>query len=84
MLSEGEGQMLVLFQPAGSMEEFFHAMSKNFGKDIPRQTDKEVMRKLWGRTWHGDRRTAARGLILTDNDILRIGIAPANAPGFEP
>jgi len=47
MVSEGEGQMLVLFQPAGSMEEFFHAISTNFGKDIPKQTDREAMRKLW-------------------------------------
>lgn len=35
MVSEGAGQMLVLFQPAGSMEDFFHAMAK-FGPDAPR------------------------------------------------
>src|SRR3982751_5991120 len=34
MTSEGEGQMLVLFQPAGSMEDFFHEMSK-LGPAIP-------------------------------------------------
>jgi quercetin dioxygenase-like cupin family protein len=28
MISEGEGQMLLLFQPAGSMEDFFLQMSK--------------------------------------------------------
>ncbi len=28
MVSEGEGQMLVLFQPAGSMEDFFREMKK--------------------------------------------------------
>jgi len=30
--SDGEGQMLVLFQPAGSMEDFFKQMTK-FGKE---------------------------------------------------
>ncbi|MGD1032235.1 MAG: cupin domain-containing protein [Opitutaceae bacterium] len=34
MTSDGEGQMLVLFQPAGSMEDFFRQMGK-LGKDIP-------------------------------------------------
>lgn len=33
MTSAGEGQMLVLFQPAGSMEDFFHQMSK-LGQDV--------------------------------------------------
>ncbi len=44
-ISEGEGQMLVLFQPAGSMEDFFKQMSK-FGKEIlPNQ--EVVMKQLW-------------------------------------
>jgi mannose-6-phosphate isomerase-like protein (cupin superfamily) len=47
MVSEGEGQMLILFQPAGRMEEFFHAISTGFGKDIPKQAEREAMRKLW-------------------------------------
>lgn len=47
MVSEGVGQMLVLFQPAGSMEDFFHAMSASFGSNIPGQDQKEAMRKLW-------------------------------------
>jgi mannose-6-phosphate isomerase-like protein (cupin superfamily) len=34
-IDEGEGQMLVLFQPAGSMEDFFEQMSK-MGKNIPK------------------------------------------------
>jgi quercetin dioxygenase-like cupin family protein len=34
-ISEGEGQMLVLFQPAGSMQDFFKQMSK-LGKAIPK------------------------------------------------
>jgi quercetin dioxygenase-like cupin family protein len=34
MISEGQGQMLVLFQPAGSMEDFFLQLSK-IGKEIP-------------------------------------------------
>jgi len=43
--SDGEGQMLVLFQPAGSMEDFFKQMAK-FGKEIvPNQ--EVVMRQLW-------------------------------------
>ncbi len=45
MVSEGEGQMLVLFQPAGSMENFFLEMSK-FGKGIP-QNQEVVMKQLW-------------------------------------
>jgi len=32
-ISEGEAQMLVLFQPAGSMEDFFKQMSK-LGKSV--------------------------------------------------
>lgn len=45
MVSEGEGQMLVLFQPAGSMEDFFKQMTK-FGKGIvPNQ--EVVMKQLW-------------------------------------
>ena len=49
MTSEGVGQMLVLFQPAGQMEEFFHAMAK-FGKKIP--TNQEA---IWKQLWldHG-------------------------------
>lgn len=44
-ISDGEGQMLVLFQPAGSMEDFFKQMSK-FGKEIlPNQ--EVVMKQLW-------------------------------------
>jgi quercetin dioxygenase-like cupin family protein len=44
-ISEGEGQMLVLFQPAGSMEDFFKQMSK-LGKEIvPNQ--EVVMKQLW-------------------------------------
>ncbi|HEY3756777.1 MAG TPA: cupin domain-containing protein [Opitutaceae bacterium] len=44
MLSEGQGRMLVLFQPAGSMEDFFHGMSR-ISPNIPK--DQEVFRHLW-------------------------------------
>lgn len=45
MTSDGEGQMLVLFQPAGSMEDFFKQMAR-FGKEIlPNQ--EHVMKQLW-------------------------------------
>lgn len=44
-ISEGEGQMLILFQPAGSMEDFFLQMSK-LGREIP-QNQEVVMKKLW-------------------------------------
>ncbi|HEX3731006.1 MAG TPA: cupin domain-containing protein [Opitutaceae bacterium] len=44
MVSEGPGQVLVLFQPAGSMEDFFHAMSR-LGPNIPK--DQEVLRRIW-------------------------------------
>jgi mannose-6-phosphate isomerase-like protein (cupin superfamily) len=46
MVSEGEGQMLVLFQPAGSMEDFFHAMATTFGQGIPAGQE-AAMRRLW-------------------------------------
>jgi len=45
MTSDGEGQMLVLFQPAGSMEDFFKQMSK-LGSDIPKNQE-TVMKQLW-------------------------------------
>jgi quercetin dioxygenase-like cupin family protein len=45
MISEGEGQMLVLFQPAGTMEDFFRQMAR-FGREIPRDQE-SVMRQLW-------------------------------------
>jgi quercetin dioxygenase-like cupin family protein len=43
MTSEGEGQMLVLFQPAGSMEDFFLQMSR-LGKEIPKNMETELKR----------------------------------------
>jgi|SRR5579859_1310445 len=45
MVSEGEGQMLVLFQPAGSMEDFFKQMTK-FGKGIPANQE-SALKQLW-------------------------------------
>ena len=44
-VSEDEGQMLVLFQPAGSMEDFFFQMSK-LGKEIP-QNQETALKRLW-------------------------------------
>jgi mannose-6-phosphate isomerase-like protein (cupin superfamily) len=44
-ISEGEAQMIVLFQPAGSMEDFFKQMSK-FGSSIPKDQEK-VFKDLW-------------------------------------
>jgi mannose-6-phosphate isomerase-like protein (cupin superfamily) len=43
--SEGTGQMFVLFQPAGSVEDFFLQMSK-LGKDIPKDQEKNL-KELW-------------------------------------
>ncbi|MBS1563887.1 MAG: cupin domain-containing protein [Bacteroidetes bacterium] len=43
--SEGEAQMLVLFQPAGSMEDFFLQMAK-LGTDVPKDQEKRL-RELW-------------------------------------
>lgn len=37
-VSDEEGQMLVLFQPAGSMEDFFHQVAK-LGKEIPKDQE---------------------------------------------
>lgn len=45
MTSDGEGQMLVLFQPAGSMEDFFKQMSK-FGSGIPKNQE-TLLKQLW-------------------------------------
>ncbi|MGC3945674.1 MAG: cupin domain-containing protein [Chryseolinea sp.] len=44
-VSEGEGQMLVLFQPAGSMEDFFKEMSK-LGTEIPKDQETKL-KALW-------------------------------------
>jgi quercetin dioxygenase-like cupin family protein len=44
-INEGEARMLVLFQPAGSMEDFFKQMTR-FGKDIPPDQEK-VLKELW-------------------------------------
>jgi mannose-6-phosphate isomerase-like protein (cupin superfamily) len=45
MVSEGAGQMLVLFQPAGTMEEFFRQMAQ-LGRGIPKNMEIEL-RKLF-------------------------------------
>jgi hypothetical protein len=37
-ISEGDGQMLVLFQPAGSMEDFFKQLSK-LGSNVPKDQE---------------------------------------------
>ena len=44
-ISEGEAQVMVLFQPAGSMEDFFKQMSK-LGSNIPKNQEKEL-KELW-------------------------------------
>lgn len=44
-VSDGEAQVLVLFQPAGSIEDFFKQMS-TFGKDIPRNQE-VAFKQLW-------------------------------------
>ena len=43
--SEGEARMLVLFQPAGTMEDFFRQMSR-LGKEIPKDQEKNL-KELW-------------------------------------
>lgn len=43
--NEEEAQMLVMFQPAGSMEDFFKQMSK-LGSEIPKDQEK-VLKDLW-------------------------------------
>lgn len=43
--NEGEGQVLVLFQPAGSMEDFFKQMSK-LGGTIPKDQER-TLKELW-------------------------------------
>jgi len=44
-INDGEAQMLVMFQPAGSMEDFFRQMSK-FGKEIPKNQE-HTLKELW-------------------------------------
>jgi len=44
-VSEGEAQMLILFQPAGSMEDFFKQMSK-LNSNIPKDQER-TLKDLW-------------------------------------
>lgn len=44
-VSDGEGQMLVLFQPAGLMEDFFKEMSK-LGPSVPKNQE-QTLKELW-------------------------------------
>ena len=44
MTSDGQGQMLILFQPAGSMEEFFNQMS-TFGKGV--SAGQQLPKSVW-------------------------------------
>lgn len=44
MTSDGEGQMLILFQPAGSIEEFFDQMS-TFGKGL--SAGQQLPKSVW-------------------------------------
>ncbi|HTJ50235.1 MAG TPA: cupin domain-containing protein [Cyclobacteriaceae bacterium] len=44
-VNEGEAQMLVMFQPAGTMEDFFKQMNK-LGSDIPKNHE-QIMKNLW-------------------------------------
>jgi quercetin dioxygenase-like cupin family protein len=53
MTSDGEGQMLVLFQPAGSMEDFFRRMSTSgtgvsAGQQLPKRVWEEHGMELLG------------------------------------
>ena len=53
MTSDGEGQMLVLFQPAGSMEAFFREMSRlgkavSAGQQLPKRVWEEHGMELLG------------------------------------
>lgn len=43
MVSEGKGQMLVLFQPAGTMEEFFRQMAQ-LRREIPKDMETALKR----------------------------------------
>jgi oxalate decarboxylase/phosphoglucose isomerase-like protein (cupin superfamily) len=45
MISEGEGQLLLLFQPAGSMEDFFLQLSK-MEKEIP-ENQQTALKRLF-------------------------------------
>jgi quercetin dioxygenase-like cupin family protein len=49
-ISEGEGQMMVLFQPAGTMEEFFIERVK-LENEIDKEKKDANLKNLWDR--HG-------------------------------
>jgi hypothetical protein len=44
-VNDGVGQMMVMFQPAGTMEDYFKQMSK-LGKNIPKDQETKL-RELW-------------------------------------
>jgi len=44
-INDGNAQMLVLFQPAGTMENFFKQLSK-LGKEIPKNQE-STLKQLW-------------------------------------
>jgi mannose-6-phosphate isomerase-like protein (cupin superfamily) len=44
-ISDGEAQMMVFFQPAGSMEDFFKEMAR-LGKNIPKDQE-HTFQELW-------------------------------------
>ncbi|MEO8769885.1 MAG: cupin domain-containing protein [Ferruginibacter sp.] len=44
-INEGEAQVMILFQPAGLMEDFFKQMSL-LGSNIPKNQE-ETLKKLW-------------------------------------
>jgi quercetin dioxygenase-like cupin family protein len=44
-VGEAEGQLLIAFQPAGSMEDFFRQMAK-YGADIPKNQE-VALKQLW-------------------------------------
>jgi mannose-6-phosphate isomerase-like protein (cupin superfamily) len=48
-VGEGEGQLLIVFQPAGTMEDYFKQAAA-MGSEIPKERD-AMMKELWER--HG-------------------------------
>jgi mannose-6-phosphate isomerase-like protein (cupin superfamily) len=59
-IGKGEGKLLMLFQPAGKMEEFFKAISEGVPSKMT-QEQKEEFRRKHGVVWVGPALTNLKG-----------------------
>jgi mannose-6-phosphate isomerase-like protein (cupin superfamily) len=78
-ISEGDDRLLVLFQPAGTIEEFFREISKH-GKRIPGHQE-IVLKKLWEQ--HGMEIGATASDLIAESGNYFRGIAGGLRKAFE-